>query len=178
LSSVHPDVTASPTSPTLTAGKLTLAINTVTGDAKLFGYEPTVVTVNSYEIDSKEHDLNSAAWNSLSLQGVTATSGGGGWTVYEQDNSSVAESTSGAKSYNNVGTGSAGPVFDIGDIYTPGTPQDLVFTAYNSGFNEDDAAVQYYTPEPGSFGLIILSGLGLLRRRRPQAAVIGEPAVS
>jgi hypothetical protein len=132
--------------PTLTSGELTLAVNTVTGDVELIGNASTPVTVGSYQIKAGTGDtLNSSAWNSLTSQRIKASSGGGGWTTYAQNSTSVAESTANSAAYNNVGTGTSAPIYDLGDLYTPGQPHNLQFISFNGQFAENDAAVQYYS---------------------------------
>jgi hypothetical protein len=168
------------TGPTLTAGKLTLAINTVTGDAQLLGYNPAV-TLSSYQIEAPSGSgdtLQTANWNSLQLQGVMASHGGGGWSNLSDTSTNLAEYATniGSDAYNNVGVyiskNVANPAFDLGDIFTPGQPDSLQFIAEDgaSPTAENDAPIQYYTPEPSSLALLGLGSMAMMRRTRRRKA--------
>jgi hypothetical protein len=126
---------------------LELEVNTTTGRVQITNETTSPIPLDFYEITSNADSLNIAGWNSLenpagNPAGFPAGNGtGNGWEeMGNLDNGILAESY-----LQDISTLAAGGLIDLGNAFTVGAGQDLVFRYRTSGGAFVDAAVQYVT---------------------------------
>jgi hypothetical protein len=126
---------------------LELEVNPTTGRVQITNETTSPIALDYYEITSSADSLNLAGWNSLenpsgNPPGFPSGNGtGNGWEeMGNLDNGILAESY-----LQNISTLAAGGLIDLGNAFTVGATQDLVFRYRTSGGAFVDAAVQYVT---------------------------------
>jgi hypothetical protein len=126
---------------------LELEVNTTTGRIQITNETTSPIALDFYEITSNADALNLAGWNSLenpagNPPGFPSGNGtGNGWEeLGNLDNGVLAEAY-----LQDISTLAAGGLIDLGNAFTVGGTQDLVFRYRTSGGAFVDAAVQYVT---------------------------------
>lgn len=134
---------------------LGVVVDVTTGSVRLVGNDSDPTEFVAYEIDSASGSLNPAGWNSLQDQGF------GGFVELGGTANVLAEGTfSPASTFDSVGR-------SIGNAFTVGAAQDLVFLWVDENNNTFTGTVEYLNvPEPASLGLAAVGSLLALRRRR------------
>ena len=130
------------------AGIIDLVVDPFGGHIKLVG--GTGASVSSYQIDSAGGALDATKWASLGLSTLGSTS------------NSIGEGA-----LTGVGPTLSGTSLDIGAIFRPNGAHDLAFMAFDNAGNEVEGTVTYIAvPEPTVLGILALTGMGLIARRR------------
>ena len=126
---------------------LELEVNTTTGRVQISNETTSPIGLDFYEITSNADSLNLAGWNSLenpagNPPGFPSGNGtGNGWEeMGNLDNGILAESY-----LQDISTLAAGGMIDLGNAFSVGGAQDLVFRYRTTGGAFIDAAVQYVT---------------------------------
>ncbi len=115
-----------------TAGTMTLWVNTVTGDVELVGNN---TTFSAYGVTSASSSILSGNW--LKPLGQSPTN----WSTFSSSASYISEGTLGS-----AVTATVTSPYNLGDIYNPSAPQDLVLHFVNASNLSILGSVQYGLP--------------------------------
>jgi hypothetical protein len=134
---------------------LELEVNATTGQVRIRNETSGGITMDYYEIVSASGALNPGGWNSLenpsgNPAGFPSGNGtGNGWEEEGNlDNHILAEAY-----LQDSSTLAAGGTIDLGNAFTPGGTQDIVFRYHTAGGAFIDATVEYITTAgtPGDY---------------------------
>ncbi len=155
---------------TVNVPRLTLEVNTTTGQTRLINNTSTAFDLAYYEILSTEGALNTTGWNSLDDQNTS----GGAWAENSPSATQLIESNFSGSTTIAAGGGT----LNLGAAFTPGGAQTLVARwGTNQGFdgflnlaNVTYVAAAAAIPEPAAWCLLAL-GATVLRRRKGGASI-------
>jgi hypothetical protein len=134
---------------------LELEVNSVTGQVRIVNGTTAAIALDYYEITSASESLNLAGWNSLAAPsgnppGFPSGSGtGNGWEeLGNLDDGILAEAY-----LQNASTLTAGDSISLGNAFSIGGSQDVLFRYRTTGGEFVDAPVQYIASPgiPGDF---------------------------
>jgi hypothetical protein len=151
---------------TVNVPRLTLEVNTTSGQTRLINNTSQAIPLAYYEILSSTGALNNAGWNSLDDQNTS----GGTWAENSPSASQLIESN--LTTSTTIAAG--GGTLSLGSAFSPGGAQNLVARwGTKEGFDGllNLANVVYVTsataiPEPSAWSLALVGAIAV-RRRRP-----------